>query len=307
MDISIVIPVYNSEKILHKLTETITSSINKKSFEIVFVYDCSPDNSWKVLEEISKKYSFVKAIALRKNSGQHNAIMAGLNYAVGDIIIMMDDDLQHSPKYIEELYEKIILGSDVCYTKYSEKKHEQWKIIGSKFNNFVASMLLKKDKDLYLSSFKAINAEIKNEIIKYDGPYVYIDGLILDVTSNITTLKVEHFSRVEGEGNYNLYRSVSLWLKMATNFSVVPLRVASIMGLVLSSFGFLLAIYFTIVRLFVDPELPLGWASLMVSVLVLGGIQLLTLGVIGEYLGRTFLKINKKPPYAIKEVLNRNG
>ena len=270
----------------------------------MFVNDYSPDDSWSVLKGLSSEYPYIKSINLRKNSSQHNAIMAGLHFAQGEVVVMMDDDLQHSPKYILELYQKIKDGSDVCYANFHKKHHASWKLIGSSFNNYVATVLLKKDRDLYLSSFKAISQEIKNEIIKYDGPYVYLDGLILDVTQNTETITVEHNKREEGKGNYTLFNSISLWLKMATNFSVLPLRIASILGFIFSILGLLLALYFVIFKLFFTTDLPTGWTSIVVSVLVLGGTQLITLGIIGEYIGRTYLKINKKSQFTIKEKLN---
>jgi undecaprenyl-phosphate 4-deoxy-4-formamido-L-arabinose transferase len=303
LDLSIVIPVYNSESILPELLTQIDKSIDFiEEFELILVNDNSPDNSWNIISELSEKYSFLKAINLRKNSGQHNAIMAGLNLAKGNVIIMMDDDLQHSPEYLNKLYNKIISGTDVCYTAFPEKKHKGWKILGSKFNDLVASILLDKPKGLYMSSFKAVSKEIKDEIITYDGPYVYLDGLILNATNNIAVLEVEHKERFDGDGNYNLIRSVSLWSKMATSFSVLPLRVATFIGLTISILSFLVGIYLVLLKLMTNSA-PEGWTSLMVVVLFLGGIQLLSIGIIGEYVGRSYLKINRKKQYIIKEII----
>jgi len=303
MDLSIVIPVYKSESILHELVRQIELNINfVEKFELILVNDCSPDNSWNVIRELCLKYNFIKGINLRKNTGQHNAIMAGLNYAKGNVVVMMDDDLQHSPKYIVQLYKKIISGSDVCYAVFPKKKHKGWKIIGSKFNNYMANFLLDKPKDLYMSSFKAISKEIKQEIISYDNPDVYIDGLILSVTSNISIITVKHQERYLGKGNYDLIKSISLWSKMAINFSVLPLRIATFLGFIISTFSFLLAIYFIILKI-TENSAPEGWTSLMVVVLFLGGILLLCIGIIGEYIGRNYLKINGKKQYIVKETL----
>jgi len=304
MDLSIVIPVYNSANILSELLIQIKKDIQfTKKFEVILVNDCSPDDSWNIIKDLILKYDFLKAINLRKNSGQHNAIMAGLNHAKGDIIVMMDDDLQHSPKYIEELYEQILSGFDICYTKFLSSKHRGWKVLGSKFNDTVANILLKKPKGLYMSSFKAISKDILDEIISYDGPYAYVDGLILATTNNITTITVEHKARHDGEGNYNLLSSISLWSKMATSFSVLPLRIATFAGLFISICSFLLGLYFIFAKLF-GGSVPDGWTSLIVVVLFLGGIQLLSLGIIGEYIGRSYLKLNGKKQYIIKEIIN---
>ena len=304
MNLSIVIPVYNSQNILEELLEQIKINIDfVENFELILVNDCSSDDSWNVIKRLSSEYTFLKAINLRKNSGQHNAIMAGLNYAKGDTIVMMDDDLQHSPKYIKELYQNIINGSDVCYTKFKTKKHKGWKIIGSKFNDIVANLLLKKPKGLYMSSFKAISKDIKKEIILYDGPYAYIDGLILSTTNNIKTIDIKHYNRVDGEGNYNLWNSISLWSKMATSFSVLPLRLATFVGFIISIFSFLLGVYFIGLKIFGDNTLE-GWTSLTVIILFLGGIQLISIGIIGEYVGRSYLKLNGKKQYFIKDIID---
>jgi len=307
MELSIIIPVYKSENILPELVQQIESALVQtliKEYEIILINDCSPDGSWQVIEQLCEQYSFVKGINLRKNVGQHNAIMAGLNNANGKVIVMMDDDLQHSPNYIYQFYLKIKEDYDVCYTKYEGRKHAKWKIMGSIFNNWAAEIFLSKPKGLYLSSFKAITADIKDEIIKYTASFTYIDGLILIITSNITTIEVEHYERHDGEiGNYNFRLLVRLWIQMATNFSIIPLRMASLLGLVFAVFGFLSAIWLIIGK-FVFNTTPVGWSSLIVTILVLGGIQLLTVGIIGEYIGRIYMNLNKKPQFVIKSKNN---
>lgn len=302
MQLSIVIPVYNSFNILDELAKRIHEEINfVNTFELILVNDCSPDKSWEKISLLVEKYPFIKGINLRKNSSQHNAIMAGLNYACGDVIVMMDDDLQHSPQYIQNLYEKIHAGSDVCYTKFFKKKHASWKVLGSDFNDLVANLLLKKPKDLYLSSFKAISKAILPEIIAYDGPYPYVDGLILGITQSISVIEIEHNARFEGNGNYNFIKSLSLWLKMATSFSVLPLRVATYLGIIISLISFCLGIYYLFLGLFSD-NIPHGWTTLIVVILFLGGVQLISIGIIGEYIGRSYLKLNKKYQFVVKEV-----
>lgn len=304
--LSIVVPVYRSATILPLLVEKIQQEMREAnlldSFELVLVNDASPDNSWQVICALAAQYPFVKGITLRRNFGQHNATMAGLNHAVGDIIVVMDDDLQHPPEAINRMIYALNEGYDVCYTCYLNRKHATWKKLGSAFNNWVATHLLGKPKGLYLSSFKAIRKEVVTEIIKYDGPYAYLDGLILDVTRAITTVEIEHQERHEGQGNYNLRRSLSLWLKMATSFSVIPLRFTSLMGLFFSGLGLLLAILL-IIQKFTLNLMPIGWSSLIVTILVMGGAQLLALGMIGEYLGRVLLTINSRPQYVIAETV----
>lgn len=307
MNLSVVIPVYNSENILEELVLQISrNTAFAVSFELVFVNDHSHDGSWEKIAELFKKYNFIKGINLRKNAGQHNAIMAGLNHACGDVIIIMDDDLQHSPEYLEKMYMQVRNGNDVCYAKFKNRKHASWKIIGSKFNDLVANILLDKPKDLYLSSFKAISKEIRDEIIRYKGTYPYIDGLILSLTDNISTINVKHFERYTGKGNYSLGRSLSLWLKMVTGFSVLPLRLATLLGLGFSLISFLFGSFYFFFKIFAG-GLPRGWTTLIVVIFFLGGIQLLSIGIIGEYVGRSYLRLNDKRQFIVGEVLKRDG
>lgn len=300
--LSIVVPVYRSATILPQLVEQIHSEMYREgiseNFELLLINDASPDNSWEVIRALADTYSFVKGISLRRNFGQHNAIMAGLNHVCGEIVVLMDDDLQHPPRAIGDMLRALGNGYDVCYTNYLNRRHAAWKRLGSKFNNWVATHLLGKPKELYLSSFKAMNREVVYEIIKYDGPYAYIDGLILDVTRSITSIDIEHQSRREGEGNYNFRRSLSLWMKMATSFSVLPLRIATYTGFILAALSSVM-IVFVILEKIIHPELPAGWTSLMATILFIGGIQTLCIGMVGEYLGRTYLKLNYKPQFVV--------
>jgi len=302
ISLSIVVPVYRSEIILPLLIEKLQKKLNElqllDDFELILVNDSSPDHSWKVICDLAAKYPFVRGLSLRRNFGQHNATMAGLHQARGKIIVVMDDDLQHPPDAIDLMIAAIESGYDVCYTKYTNRQHAVWKKLGSAFNDWVARYLLDKPRGLYLSSFKAMSAEVVAEIIKYDGPYAYIDGLILDVTRNIDVVSINHRARHSGEGNYNLRRSVSLWLKMATSFSILPLRLASYAGFLISVFS-LIMIAYVVIQKFLHPEIPAGWASLIATILLIGGIQTLSIGMLGEYLGRTYLKLNHKPQFVI--------
>lgn len=300
--LSIVVPVYRSAAILPKLVELIQVEMENEAladdFELLLISDASPDNSWQVIRELSRTYPFIKGILLRRNFGQHNAIMAGLHHVSGSFVVLMDDDLQHPPHAIGDLLRALREGYDVCYTNYLNRQHATWKKLGSQFNDWVATHLLGKPEGLYLSSFKGLRREVVQEIIRYDGPYAYIDGLILDVTRSITTINIEHQARHEGAGNYNLSRSIGLWLKMATSFSVLPLRLASFAGFGLACLSLVMIIY-VIAEKLLHPELPAGWASLIATVLFIGGIQTLCIGMMGEYLGRTYLKLNHKPQFVI--------
>jgi polyisoprenyl-phosphate glycosyltransferase len=300
--LSVVVPVYRSEKILpllvQKSLETAAALGLADQFELILVNDCSPDNSWGVIDTLASKHSFVRGVSLRRNFGQHNAVMAGLHHATGRFVVVMDDDLQHPPEAIGDIMAALAGGADVCYTHYDGRQHALWKVLGSRFNDSVATLLLNKPRGLYLSSFKGMRREVVQEVIRYDGPYAYVDGLILDITRSITSVRIQHQPRHEGDGNYNLRRSISLWLKMATSFSVLPLRVATLTGFALSAVSAVI-ILFILVEKLLNPDLPRGWASLIATVLFVGGIQTMCLGVMGEYIGRSYLKLNKKPQFVV--------
>jgi glycosyltransferase involved in cell wall biosynthesis len=306
--ISVVIPVYRSAPILPKLVEAIerTMSANRPAdlYEMVLVNDASPDDSWAVIRKLARTYPGIRGICLRKNAGQHNATMAGLRHATGRSVVIMDDDLQHPPEAITRMVAELDRGYDVCYTRYIDRKHPLWKRLGSHFNDWIATLLLNKPKGLYLSSFKAMRSDVAREIVKYDGPYAYVDGLILDVTRTLTSIDIEHGERYIGEGNYNLVRSISLWLKMATSFSVLPLRMVTFTGFLLATLSGAAIVAVLITKL-LYPQTSAGWSSLLATILFVGGAQLMGMGIIGEYLGRAYLRLNGKPQYVIRETTTR--
>jgi polyisoprenyl-phosphate glycosyltransferase len=302
-DLSIVIPVFNSATSLESLVEKIESSLNPAnySFEVIFVDDCSEDDSSSSLNSILKKYHNITVIELRKNFGQDNAIMAGLEHASGAKIVIMDDDLQHNPSDIISLDKHLTHDVDVCYANFVVKKQAWFKNLGSKFNHFCANILLNKPKEIYLSPFKIIDASIKEEILKYKGPYPYVDGLIFLSTIRVKQIEVEHSVRLSGRSNYTLLQSIKVWLKLVTNFSILPLRLATFAGFIISGIGFILAIIL-IINYFYGSQAPVGWPSVAVLILCFGGIQLIAIGMIGEYLGRLFLLNNNQPQYTVRNI-----
>jgi glycosyltransferase involved in cell wall biosynthesis len=303
-DVSVVVPVYRSQEILPRLVEETTRALaasgHVRQFELILVCDASPDESWRVIQQLAQANPSVRGVLLRKNAGQHNATMAGLARARGARVVVMDDDLQHPPSAIPAMLAELDRGYDVCYTYYHNRQHAFWKKAGSKLNDVAANVLLSKPKGLYLSSFKALDSAIAKEIVKYDGPYAYVDGLILDVTRRIASIEIEHAPRASGQGNYDLSRSLSLWLKMATSFSVYPLRIMLVGGSLLALLSLIVVVYIIVIKL-LDPSIPAGWTSLIATILLVGGLQLIGLGLIGEYLGRAYLKLNRKPQYVIRE------
>lgn len=308
MNISIVVPVYNSSSMIENLTNDIisviknTSDVNK--LQLILVNDCSTDDSWKKIVKLSNEFKeIIVGINLMKNYGQHNAIMAGLKLATGDYIILIDDDYQHPPKEIPKILLKIKEGYDVCYTNYKNNSYSNLKILGSWINKKISNILIDKPKSIYLSSYKCFTLKVLKEIIKYDGPFVYLDGLIFDITKNVTSVDIEHSQRKFGKSNYNIFKLISLWLRVLTNFSIVPLRIATFIGFFMTFVSFIFVIIILVLK-FKNPDIAAGWASLSTLIIFFSGVQLILIGLVGEYIGRSYIKLNNKPQFVVREYTN---
>lgn len=305
-EISIVIPVYNSAEILPELQRQLVLALeNIVPYEIIFVNDGSRDNSWKKIAELASAQKNVTGANLRKNSGQDNALLAGLRLSKGNYVVIMDDDLQHTPSAIADLYTVCKKGFDVCYAHFTTRRQSAIKNTGSDLNGRMAELLVQKPKEIYLSAYKIINRSTVNEIIKFAGPYPYIDGIILSITSNITQINVEHQPRLTGKSNYNLSRSFSVFMKLFTGFSVLPLRIATITGCIATFVGFCLLIKY-LYDYFIAKNYIEGWTTVVVLIILFSGLILITLGIVGEYIGRMYLSINNKPQYSISEIVKSN-
>jgi undecaprenyl-phosphate 4-deoxy-4-formamido-L-arabinose transferase len=294
--LSIVIPVYRGASTIGRLVAELSSLRPAGGLEIVLVNDGSPDDSDAACRALLPDAAVpITYIEHSRNYGEHNAVMTGLRHARGSYVITMDDDLQNPPEEVVRIYDHARLGNwDVVYTRYETKHHAGWRNLGSRFANSVADRLLDKPKGLYLSSFRCMSALIVRAITRYRGPYPYVDGLVMQATQRIDSIVVRHLPRVEGRSNYNLRRLVRLWLNLATSFSLAPLRIAIYAGLGMAALGALGAAA-TIVEALFWRETPSGWASTMTVILLVGGVQSMILGVLGEYVGRTFLTANDKP------------
>ncbi len=305
--LSIVVPVYNGAATVGELVKALRALEIEGGLEIVLVVDGSPDNSLDVCKQLAAEPGApVTVLSLSRNFGEHNAVMAGFARARGAYAITMDDDLQNPPEEVRRLFEHARDGRyDAVYTYYEEKKHAAWRNLGSRFTNWCADKLIDKPPGLYLSSFRCVSRFLRERVVSsYEGPAPYVDGLIFQITQNVSRLQVNHLPRAEGRSNYTLRRLLRLWLAMFLNFSVMPLRIATILGLVFGALG-ALAAGITIIEAIISDKPPQGWASLMVAVLVLAGVQLLVIGMIGEYLGSMFLAVNRKPQYLVREVFRR--
>jgi undecaprenyl-phosphate 4-deoxy-4-formamido-L-arabinose transferase len=301
--LSIVIPVYRGAATIGRLVEALSALRPAGGLEIVLVNDGSPDNSGDVCKMLVQSATVpLTYIEHARNFGEHNAVMTGLRQASGAYVITMDDDLQNPPEEVIRIYDHARLGNwDVVYTRYGVKQHAGWRNIGSSFANAVADRLLDKPKGLYLSSFRCMSAFVVQAVTRYQGPYPYVDGLIMQVTQRIDSIEVGHLPRIEGRSNYNLARLVRLWLNLATSFSLAPLRLAIYAGVVMALLGAAGAVA-TIAEALLLHNTPSGWASTMTVIMLVAGVQSMILGVLGEYVGRTFLSANGKPQGTVRAV-----
>lgn len=303
MKISYVIPCYRSSKTLSSVIEEIKakmSQMNGYEYEIILVNDCSPDDTFEVIEKIAAENGNVKGISLAKNFGQHSALMAGFHYVTGDIIVCLDDDGQTPADEADRLIKAVEDGADVAYARYAHKKHSLFRNFGSWINDRMTCIMLGKPKDLHISSYFAARRFVIDEMLRYTYAFPYVMGLVLRTTKNIVNVDIDHRDRTVGESGYTMGKLLSLWFNGFTAFSIKPLRIAIATGSVFAIVGFLYGIYTIIKKIFIQPpELVTGFSALMSAIVFTGGILMLMLGLVGEYLGRVYISMNNSPQYVI--------
>ena len=303
MKISFVIPCYCSEKTILSVVEEIRKTIRAEdAYEIILTNDASSDGTYHVIKQICKRYSNVIGINLAKNFGQHAALMAGFRQVSGDLVVCMDDDGQTPADEVYKLIDSINNDVDVVYANYIQKQHSGFRNWGSKINGKMTEWLLDKPKNLYVSSYFVAKRYIIDELLKYNNPFPYVIGLVLRTTKNIINVEVNHRGREIGHSGYTIKKLFMLWLNGFTAFSVRPLRIAIGLGSICAGGGFCYALY-TIINKLVHPDVLLGWSSMMSAILIIGGMILLMLGMIGEYIGRIYISINNSPQYVVKELI----
>lgn len=306
MDISVIVPCYNSTPILETMiieTKKVLDGMKIQEYEFILVNDCSPKlETFGFLKGLTETYPYVKLVDLAHNTGQANAQITALNYTSGDYVINMDDDMQTHPKNIPLLYEKIQEGYDLVLGKYTEKKHSFYRRILTAADDKFEETFLKKPKGMSFTSFWITRRYIVDEIIKYQNPYAFMEGLFLRTAGRIANVEIEHFERVEGSSGYNIIKLFKLWSNF-TGFTVLPLRIANGVGFIMALLGFLFAIK-TIINHLIYPDIPVGYASIICLMMIFFGITLVCIGMLGEYVGRIFMSVTNTPQYVVRGVYN---
>ena len=306
--ISFIIPCYGSEKTVEIVIEEIEKKLKEKEekydYEIIAVNDQSPDNVWNVLKEIAKNNKKIKLINLAKNMNRPGALMAGMSKVTGDYIVLMDDDGQCPMDNLWDLIKPLEEGHDVSIAKYPQYKQSIFKSFGTIVNRKMTEIVIGKPKDLSFTNFSAMKRYIVEEIKQYKNPYPYMTGLLLRTTSDIVNVKMEERERISGSTNFTLRKMLNLWINGFTAFSVKPLRISTVIGIITALVGFIYGIYIILHKLFVHSAVLQGYSSTMAIILFIGGIIMMMLGIIGEYIGRIYISINNSPQYVIKEMIN---
>lgn len=304
--VSFVIPCYRSEHTLPHVVAEIEEkmkSLQQYEYDIFLVNDCSPDDTLGTIRRLCAEHENIRGIGFSRNFGQHAALMAGLRHSDGDYVVCLDDDGQTPADEVDKLLDKLEEGYDAVYAKYEHKRHSAFRNMGSKVNELMTRVMLNKPAKLAVSSYFAVKRFVVKDMIKYENSYPYVIGLVLRATKNITNVPVNHREREEGSSGYTLKKLLGLWFNGFTAFSVKPLRIATAVGGFSAGVGFLYGIY-TVVKRLVTPDVPMGFSSLMAALVFFGGMIMVMLGLIGEYVGRIYISLNNSPQYVIRELIN---
>ncbi len=307
--LSFVIPCYGSETTIEIVVNEIIQTLRQRpgyEYEIILVNDCSPDRVWEHICALALADSHITGVNLAKNFGQHAALMAGYRHCTGNLIISLDDDGQTPASELFALVDKMKEGWDVVYASYDHKMHSGFRNFGTWMNEKMTESLIGKPKGLKVTSYFIMRRFILDEILRYQNAYPYIEGLIFRATTRIANVPVTHHSRLVGESGYTFKKLLSLWFNGFTAFSVKPLRIATLCGTFSAFLGFCYGLY-VIIRKLVDPTIEMGWSSIIASIFFLGGLILVMLGLIGEYIGRIYISINSAPQYVIRETVHTDA
>jgi len=302
LNLSVVIPIYNSDQTLETLASRLESELPKITlfYEVIFVNDGSGDHSWEVLQRLAKKYSWLRAINLSRNYGQHNALLCGIRLAQFDVVVTMDDDLQHPPEEIIKLVEKLGEGYEVVYGVPQKETHGIWRDLASQVTKLALQKSMGAETARRVSAFRAFRTRIREAFSSYQNSYVNIDVLLTWGASRFTAVPVRHDPRLVGKSKYTLRKLIAHSMNMVTGFTVLPLQVASLMGFVFAIFGGIVLIY-VIGRYLIQGGSVPGFPFLASTIAIFSGVQLFALGIIGEYLARMHFRLMDRPTYIINE------
>lgn len=303
--VSVLIPCYNSEKSIRQVVELTLTEFNKLEgydCEFVLVNDNSKDGTFSVIRDLAEEYPCVHGVNLMRNFGQHNALMCAMHYAKGDYLVGMDDDLQCHPSQLPAIIGRMNDGFDIVYGVYAESKNGFFKQLSSKFNQMTGRVLLGRPEGVRSSNYWMITKQVRDQMIQYTNYNPYVDALFTRMTSNIGNVTIEHHKREFGSSQYTFAKLLKLWLSYF-NYTVVPLRMVSGIGVATAMIGFIAGIA-TIIRKLLSPDMLMGWASTICILLFFFGLVLLSLGIIGEYLGNIVLSINSTPQFIVREKVN---
>lgn len=306
--ISFVIPCYRSERTIEGVVKEIRETMQTLAtytYEIVLVNDCSPDQTFETIRGLCDRYDNVLGLNLARNFGQHAAIMAGLHYVSGDYVVFLDDDGQTPANEVGVLLKAIEDGADVAIARYDHKKHSSFRNFGTRVNEWMLRIMLQKPKELYMSSYFVVRRFVVDNMLQYTNSYPYLQGLILRCTKKIVNVPVHHREREIGTSGYTLKKLLGLWFNGFTAFSIVPLRIATVTGIFSAFVGFIYGIY-TIIHKLVNPAVLLGFSSIMAAILFIGGMVMIMLGLIGEYIGRIYISLNNSPQYVVRECVGKS-
>ena len=307
--VSFIIPCYRSEKtlgtVVNEIETTMAKMADRYEYDIFLINDASPDGTAGVIKKLCEENSRIRGISFARNFGQHAALMAGFRHSDGDICVALDDDGQTPADQVDRLLNAIENGADAVYAKYDHKKHSGFRNFGSRVNDMMLRIMLSKPKELFVSSYFAVRRFVVEDMIRYENSYPYVIGLVLRSTKSIVNVDIDHRDRMEGASGYTLKKLLGLWFNGFTAFSVKPLRIATFIGGFSAIVGLLYGLYVIIRRLlFPIPAEAMGFAALMSAIVFFGGMILLMLGLIGEYIGRIYISMNNSPQYVIRDRWN---
>ena len=305
--LSFVIPCYRSSRtigaVVRELTDTLKTREGEYDHEIILVNDGSPDNTAEVISELCGEYPSLVFVDLSRNFGQHSALMAGFHQVRGDVVICLDDDGQTPADECFKLIDKVLEGNDIVFAEYGKRRMNAFRNLGSRFNAACNHFFFGQPKNLSVNSYFACRRFVVDTALQYPNPFPYVTGLLFQSVSRYANVPVTHRARLEGESGYSLKKLISLWANGVTAFSIKPLRLANYIGWLTAAAGFVFALI-TVIRKLVNPNMQAGWASTISMILFMGGVIVLLIGLVGEYIGRIYLSINRYPQFVVRRVMH---